>query len=164
MITAYLSLGSNIGDRLNFLRVAIETLDEHKEITVKKVSPVYETLPWGNTDQGNFYNLTIEIGTTLMPHDLLRVCQQIESDLERVREIHWGPRTIDIDILLYGEENVESPVLVIPHPLMHKRDFVMVPLNDIAPEIKLNGVSIQDHFNKLSGEHSPVKLIDEIIR
>jgi len=163
MVKAYLSLGSNLGDRLNHLRSAIKHLSQQEEITVNQISPVYETLPWGLKDQSNFYNLALEIITTCSPDELLTFCQRIEHQLDRTREVRWGPRTIDIDILLYGDQTISSETLQIPHPLMCERDFVLVPLNDIAPRLNVAGVAIREHLHQLAGENSPPKLITEII-
>lgn len=136
MNTAYLSLGSNIGDRLAMLTEAVRLLSEHPAIAVKAVSSIYETDPVGYTDQEAFLNLALEIGTTLPASELLDVCQSIEEQLERKRIIRWGPRTIDLDILLYNQDNMETERLTVPHPRMHERAFVLVPLLEIAPQLK----------------------------
>lgn len=135
MNRAYLSLGSNMGDRLELLKKAVHMLNEHEAIQVEVVSSVYETEPVGLTDQPAFLNIVVEITTSLTPVGLLRECQQIEENLDRVRVIRWGPRTIDLDILLYNHENIETETLTVPHPRMHERAFVLVPLAEIAPGI-----------------------------
>jgi len=152
-----------MGDRLNHLRSAIKCLDEEENMTVKSISTVYETLPWGLKEQDNFYNLALEITTTRSPHDLLTICQRIEHQLDRVREVRFGPRTIDIDILLYGDQSLSSSTLKIPHPLMCERDFVLVPLHDIAPQIKISGVEIAVYLNQLAEVDSPPKPVTEIV-
>ena len=133
MVQAYLGLGSNIGDREQQLQEAIRLIDSTEGIDVVQTSPIYETAPVGYTDQPNFLNLCIEINTELSPQALLQHCLETEQHLHRVRDIRWGPRTLDVDILLYGNEVVEEEDLSIPHPRMNERAFVLIPLNDIAP-------------------------------
>jgi 2-amino-4-hydroxy-6-hydroxymethyldihydropteridine diphosphokinase len=128
---AYLSLGSNIGNRNEFLERAIEELVEIKEIKVTALSSIYETDPVGYTDQAPFLNMAVELETSLTTNDLLDACLKIESKLGRKREIKWGPRTLDLDILLYNNENIEADNLIIPHPRMHERAFVLIPLLEI---------------------------------
>ena len=132
MIKAYLGLGSNMGDRAHQLQQAIQIIDRFQHIDVTSVSPIYETEPVGYTDQPQFLNLCIEIETTLKPQELLKRCLETEQALHRVRKIRWGPRTLDVDILLYGNEIIEEDNLIIPHPRMVERAFVLIPLNDIA--------------------------------
>ena len=132
MVKAYLGLGSNIGDRAHQLQQAIRIIDQYQYIDVTSISPIYETEPVGYTDQPQFLNLCIEIETTLNPQELLKRCLETEEALHRVRKIRWGPRTLDVDILLYGNEIIEEDNLIIPHPRMVERAFVLIPLNDIA--------------------------------
>ena len=138
----YLSLGSNIGDRLRYLTQATQLLSEHLHICVTKISSVYETSAWGLVDQDDFYNIVLEVETSLLPKELLEVCQKIESDLERTRKIHWGPRTIDIDILLYEGVQLREKFLTIPHKYLLERPFVTIPLAEIAPDECMEGVEI----------------------
>jgi 2-amino-4-hydroxy-6-hydroxymethyldihydropteridine diphosphokinase len=126
----FLSLGSNVGDREANLRAAIQRL------AVLRVSPTYETEPLDYTDQAWFLNLVVEIETELSPHELLAKTSGIEHELGRVRDIPNGPRTIDIDILLYGDEVIEETDLQIPHPRMAERRFVLAPLADLAPDLR----------------------------
>lgn len=135
MNTAYISIGSNIGDRLHHLKESVRILHSHERIEVAKVSSIYETAPVGYTDQADFLNLVVGIGTSLNPFELLAACQEIENVLGRVRDIRWGPRTVDLDILLYNKDNIEAENLLVPHPRMGERAFVLVPLLEIAPEI-----------------------------
>ncbi|MBD7986331.1 2-amino-4-hydroxy-6-hydroxymethyldihydropteridine diphosphokinase [Sporosarcina sp. Sa2YVA2] len=135
MNVSFISIGSNIGDRLHHLTDAVRALHEHKEVTVTVVSSIYETTPVGFIDQADFLNLVVKVETTLSAHDLLGSCQEIENDLGRIREVRWGPRTVDLDILLYNNDNVESENLIVPHPRMGERAFVLVPLLEIAPGI-----------------------------
>lgn len=135
MHTAYLGLGSNMGDRELQLEEAIKLLNEVNGIEVIQTSPIYETKPVGYTEQPDFLNMCIEISTELESSELLKVCMTIEQQLHRVRVERWGPRTIDIDILLYDQSVIQSPDLEVPHPRMTERAFVMVPLNDIASNV-----------------------------
>ncbi|MFS0577321.1 2-amino-4-hydroxy-6-hydroxymethyldihydropteridine diphosphokinase [Sporosarcina sp. 179-K 3D1 HS] len=135
MNVSFLSIGSNMGDRLRHLQQSVYTLHSQEGIEVVAVSSIYETAPIGFIGQADFLNMAVKIQTSLDPHTLLNVCQQIESDLGRKRLIRWGPRTIDLDILLYNNENIESENLIIPHPRMLERAFVLVPLFEIAPEL-----------------------------
>lgn len=133
--TVYLSLGSNLGERADMLASARVRLG----ILVGKVevaSSIYETAPWGKSDQPAFLNQVIGVRTKLSPRVLLDTTLAIEKSLGRVRAEPWGPRTIDIDILLYDGQAVDEPGLVIPHPAMHERRFVLTPLTEIAPEMK----------------------------
>ena len=136
MVQAYLGLGSNIGDRKQLLLTAIDLIGNIKGIKVTKQSSIYETAPIGYTDQPNFLNLCLEIETELSPQQLLKHCLDIEQQLHRVREIRWGPRTLDIDILLYSDNIIETDNLSVPHPRMQERAFVLIPLNDIASDKK----------------------------
>ncbi len=144
MTKAYLSLGSNMGMRKDNLKRAVRYLDAHEHITVECVSSYYETDPWGYTDQEAFLNIALGLETSLSPETLLSVCQGVEQALKRVRKIHWGPRTIDVDILTYGAYTSQSAELTIPHPRMTERGFVLVPLAEIAPELIINGKKVLD--------------------
>ncbi|WP_226038337.1 2-amino-4-hydroxy-6-hydroxymethyldihydropteridine diphosphokinase [Aquibacillus saliphilus] len=135
MITAYIALGSNIQPRHSFLLNAISQIDNHDEIKVTSKSQIYETEPVGLKEQENFLNMVVEVSTSLKPLQLLGYCQGIEKELGRKREIRWGPRTIDLDILLYNQENIKTEQLIVPHPRMHERAFVLIPLKDIDPMI-----------------------------
>jgi 2-amino-4-hydroxy-6-hydroxymethyldihydropteridine diphosphokinase len=133
--TVYLSLGSNVGDREQNLREALERL-EGPDLHVRRVSPTYETEPVEYTEQRWFLNLVAEAETELFPMQLLSRVGKIERALGRVRSVPKGPRTIDIDILLYGKTVVRSKELEIPHPRMAERRFVLAPLADLAPELR----------------------------
>lgn len=132
MIDVYLSLGTNIGEREENLKKAIQLLHEKKEISIQQMSSIYETAPVGFIDQPSFLNCCIYVKTTTSPNEMLHVCQEIENELGRVRNVRWGPRIIDLDILLYNQENIETDDLIIPHPRMYERAFVLVPLMEIA--------------------------------
>lgn len=135
MNESYLSLGSNIGDRLDMLKQAVRMLADHSAIEVAAISSLYETDPVGFTEQAAFLNMVVHVRTGLSALDLLNVCQGIEQKLQRERLVRWGPRTIDLDILLYNQDNVESERLVIPHPRMHERAFVLVPLLEVNRDL-----------------------------
>lgn len=131
--TAYLSIGSNIGDREQFLKNAVKKLDNRSDSFVTKVSGFIETEPYGNVQQDKFLNGCLELRTLLSPSELLKRANEIEQEEGRVRTLHWGPRTLDIDILLYDNETVYTDDLKIPHIDMHNRMFVLKPLCEIAP-------------------------------
>src|SRR3990172_2347239 len=135
-ITVYLSLGSNEGDRLDNLRRACAAL-EARDIRLRRASSVYETEPVDMREQTWFLNCVIEAETSLPPLRLLYEIEQIETELGRKRSQPKGPRTIDLDILLYGNSVIRETSLVVPHPELHKRRFVLVPLREIAPSLKL---------------------------
>jgi 2-amino-4-hydroxy-6-hydroxymethyldihydropteridine diphosphokinase len=132
-ITAYIGLGSNIGDRKGSCLQALELLSRAGR--VKQVSSYYCTEPVGNRDQEEFVNAVAELETSLSPEQLLAACRAIEDALGRRRSVHWGPRTIDLDILLYGDQVIESTNLTIPHPFLTSRGFVLIPLCEIAPQV-----------------------------
>ncbi len=136
MNEAYISLGSNMGDREVSLCHAVQLLQKQDAIEVVKLSSIYETDPVGYVDQDLFLNMVILVHTTFTAEKLLEVCQEVEQELKRVRIIRWGPRTIDLDILLYNHDNIETETLIVPHARMHERAFVLVPLVEIAPELK----------------------------
>jgi len=132
-ITAYIGLGSNIGDKRGNCLQALELLCRAGR--VKRVSSYYCTEPVGNRDQEDFVNAAVELETGLSPVQLLTACRAIEDALGRRRSVHWGPRTIDLDILLYGDQVIESTNLTIPHPFLTSRGFVLIPLCEIAPQV-----------------------------
>lgn len=152
MKQAWIALGSNIAPRETYLQQAIRTLNEHEEIKLNQVSTVYETDPIGYEDQDQFLNLVAEVETSLKPMELLHVCQKIEQDLGRKRIIRWGPRTVDLDILLYSTENMNVEELILPHPRMHKRAFVLVPLAEIVPDLLLQGKRVQEWLDTMSAQ------------
>jgi 2-amino-4-hydroxy-6-hydroxymethyldihydropteridine diphosphokinase len=144
----YIALGANIGNRAANLETVIEYIDKLPDTRVSAQSKIYETDPVGYLDQGQFLNMVIEIHTAFEPLALLKELQNIEKELKRTREIHWGPRTIDIDILLYGDREINYPDLIIPHPRMFDRAFVLVPLRDVYPDKKINGKDIDELIDK----------------
>ena len=130
---AYLSIGSNIGDKEVYLNQAIDELYNDDNCRVTAVSNFIETEPYGPVEQDNFLNGCVEIETLYSPQELLKKVNEIEAEAGRVREVHWGPRTLDIDIIFYNDEIIGEPDLMIPHIEMHKRLFVLEPLKQIAP-------------------------------
>ncbi|QRF32438.1 MULTISPECIES: 2-amino-4-hydroxy-6-hydroxymethyldihydropteridine diphosphokinase [Bacillus] len=145
--TAYIALGSNIGKKETYLREAVKKLHEHPEVQVELISSIYETAPVGYENQDDFLNMAVKITTSLRPEELLSLTQKIEQELGRTREVRWGPRTADLDILLYNRENIETEQLVVPHPRMYERLFVLVPMSEICPEIgevQINAVTDQE--------------------
>jgi 2-amino-4-hydroxy-6-hydroxymethyldihydropteridine diphosphokinase len=134
MAIVYLSLGSNLGDRKKNLDRAIELLKE-RGIFVKKRSSLYETEPWGKSNQPLFLNMALEIETVLEPQALLNTLQNVEAEAGRKKSYKWGPRIIDLDILLYNHIILNEDALKIPHPFMHEREYVLKPLDEIAPDV-----------------------------
>jgi 2-amino-4-hydroxy-6-hydroxymethyldihydropteridine diphosphokinase len=132
---AYLGLGSNLGDRLAHLQHAVDALVGTDGIDAVAVSQVYETAPVGGPEQDDFLNAVLAVDTSLEPAALLAAAQAAERGEQRVRTVRWGPRTLDVDILRYGDERVSTPDLEIPHPRMRERAFVLAPLHDVAPEL-----------------------------
>lgn len=150
-VRGYLALGSNLGDRLGALGCAVQELDATPGIAVHTVSSAYETEPWGVTDQPPFANAVIEVASDLDPAGLLAACKTIEASMGRRSSLRFGPRPIDIDILLFGDERIDTPELTIPHPRMLERDFVITPLLEIAPEVTVPGAGRPDRAAATEG-------------
>ncbi len=152
--TAYIGLGSNVGDRMAYLRQAITILAETEGISVTAQSPVYQTEPVGYEAQEDFYNMVVKIVTTLRPVDLLDAVKNIESEMGRVEAVHKGPREIDLDILLYGDEVIDEYRLIIPHPRMLDREFALRPLYDIEPDLEIgpDRIPVADALSKVAGD------------
>jgi 2-amino-4-hydroxy-6-hydroxymethyldihydropteridine diphosphokinase len=132
MTRAFLGLGSNLGDRDRYLRAAIEALGP---LGLVAVSPVYETDPVGGPAQGRYLNLVVQLDTDASPRELLVLCQRLEAAAGRVRDERWGPRTLDVDVLWIDGVTVAEPDLVVPHPRLWDRRFVLAPLRDLAPDL-----------------------------
>jgi len=132
---AYVALGSNLGDRAAHLQFAVDALDAAADIDVVAVSHVYETAPVGGPPQDAYLNAAVAIETTLDPRALLALAQRIERDAHRVRVERWGPRTLDVDILLIDDVRLDESDLTVPHPRMWERGFVLAPLQDVAPAL-----------------------------
>lgn len=131
---AYIALGSNMGDREELLLQAIRLIDEHPQIRVTRVSGMYETDPVGYTEQPSFLNMVIAVMTSFQPLELLREQLELERRLGRIRHERWGPRTIDLDLLLYDNVRMDHMELTLPHPRMMERAFVLVPLHDVLED------------------------------
>jgi 2-amino-4-hydroxy-6-hydroxymethyldihydropteridine diphosphokinase len=138
-VVACLAFGSNLGDRERHIRQALAALAAGPAVTVLRVSRLYETPPWGPVAQGPYLNACAAVSTTLSPRALLDLCLAVERAGGRERLVRWGPRTLDIDVLTYGDVKLAEPDLVIPHPRMMERAFVLVPLIDVAPDLVVNG-------------------------
>ncbi|AHD07609.1 2-amino-4-hydroxy-6-hydroxymethyldihydropteridine diphosphokinase [Paenibacillus larvae] len=153
VVEAYVGLGSNFGDRESFLQQAVSKLDSHPHISVIASSSIFETEPVGYLDQDSFLNMVIQMDTSLEPEPLLDTLLAIEKELGRTREIRWGPRTIDLDLLLYGRESINTPTLTVPHPRMTERAFVMVPLVELVHRSQdALFASLTEQLEKLEGK------------
>ena len=154
--TAYLGLGSNLGDREVNLREALSLLGRGESLTA--LSSVYETEPWGYTSQPPFLNLVCALETNLSPHGLLELAHGVERELGRAPTFRYGPRSMDVDILLYGNEVIQTPDLQVPHPLISQRAFVLVPLAEIAPGLvhPSLGKSIEELLAEVPGREKVV--------
>ncbi|MER9586040.1 2-amino-4-hydroxy-6-hydroxymethyldihydropteridine diphosphokinase [Mesorhizobium sp. M0276] len=144
--TVYLSLGGNLGDPAKSMGAALRMLDADADTRVTGVSSLYRTPPWGKLDQPDFLNAAAAISTGLAPRALLDLCLDAERKLKRVREERWGPRLIDIDILVFGDRVIHETGLEVPHPRMLERAFVLAPLAEIAPSLVVSGRSIADRL------------------
>jgi 2-amino-4-hydroxy-6-hydroxymethyldihydropteridine diphosphokinase len=134
-----LGLGSNVGDKVANIEAAIAHLTRSGQMRLVRRSRIYRTAPWGKTDQDWFANAVIAVATSLSPHEVLALCQKVETDLGRVRLERWGPRTIDVDVLVYRDLEIDDPDLIVPHPRIAERAFVLVPLAEIAPDLEIGG-------------------------
>lgn len=158
-ITATLGLGGNVDDPVLAMASALQILDSRAGCRVVEVSRIYRTPPWGKTDQAFFYNACATVETMLPAEALLAVCLGIERELKRVRIERWGPRTIDIDILTYGREAIDTPSLQVPHPRMTDRGFVLMPLADIVPETLVGVKSVADWLS--TADIRGIEIVDE---
>ncbi len=153
-MTVYIGLGSNLGDRFLHLQQAVDQLNRHPEMKVTRLSPIYETTPVGFIEQPDFLNMVVALHTSLSPEALLNELQRIEAEQQRERKIRWGPRTLDLDILLYKNQIIHQEDLIIPHPRMCERPFVLIPLRDIAGNLLIPGKNqrIDELLSPLSQE------------
>jgi 2-amino-4-hydroxy-6-hydroxymethyldihydropteridine diphosphokinase len=147
--SAFLGIGGNLGDRLGFLTEAVRRLHQPPRMRVDAVSSVYESKPLGAATQPDYLNAVLRVATLHSPHELMAECLRIETALGRVRRERWGPRTIDIDILLYDDATIADAALTLPHPQMRARNFVLIPLAEIAPDLVLGGASIQTFAGRI---------------
>jgi 2-amino-4-hydroxy-6-hydroxymethyldihydropteridine diphosphokinase len=154
-VRSFLALGSNLGDRLANLQAAVDRLAKREGITLARSSRVYETAPVGGPPQPDYLNVVVEVTTTLSPRQLLDACLAVENEMGRVRDERWGPRVVDIDVLSYDREEIDQPGLRIPHPRMHERGFVLVPLLELDPDPPLPGgrhiAGLRSSFAVLAG-------------
>lgn len=153
MTLVYLSLGSNSGDRVKLIEQAISFINLSENLDLVRTSALYETEPWGVKDQNWFLNVVVEIKTSLPAQDLLLKLQNIEKTLGRNRQVErrWGERTMDIDIIFYGKEKIETEILTIPHPRMQERAFVLVPFLELIPDFvhPILGKTISELYDEL---------------
>lgn len=170
MNDVYLSIGTNMGERFENLQHAIRLLMGTKGVEVVRISSIYETAAVGYTDQADFLNIVVYVKTVHTPMKMLEVCQSIENELGRIRVFRWGPRIIDLDILLYNQENIETESLTVPHPRMYDRAFVLVPLIDITPtpenqQVQLAHVALEQINHETEGVvlWKSVRTVDEFI-
>lgn len=156
----WLSIGSNEGERIAHLQAAVNSLSQHTDIVVQATSSVYETPPWGNTEQSAFYNAIVEIGTALEPLELLNTLKLLERQLGRSDGSRWGSRCIDIDIVLWEDVVLDTNTLTIPHLHFRERAFVLVPLCELAPTLQdpLSGVSVNELLAKVDGQDGVVRV------
>jgi GTP cyclohydrolase I len=161
MQTVYLSLGSNIGDRQYYLREAVRLLSENPQIIVEKQSQFYETSPVGDIIQDDFINLALKISTLLEPLALLAFIHEVEARLNRERKIHWGPRTIDIDILFYDGLELNEENLKIPHPELFNRLFVLIPLLELIDENFAHTKKIKNKIKELLETEQEVVVVKD---
>ena len=151
MAISFLSLGSNLGDRLDHLSKAITALANQPKIKVLNVSSVYQTKPVGGPEQDDYLNAVVKIQTELSPIDLLAITQSIENNQGRVREVRWGPRTLDIDVLTYDDLIFADEKLTLPHPRISKRAFVLVPFFEIDPQATISGLGkVADLYQQIA--------------
>ncbi len=162
--TAYLGLGSNVGDRIGYLREALRNLARCNGLTLMKLSPVYQTEPVGYEAQEDFYNMVVQVSVALSPADLLATAKVIELEMGRIETVHKGPRTIDIDILLVGDESISDYKLSVPHPRMLEREFVLRPLYDLDPDLWIVPlhISVRDALARTEGLKRVVRIKESI--
>jgi 2-amino-4-hydroxy-6-hydroxymethyldihydropteridine diphosphokinase len=141
---ALIGIGSNVGDKAGNITRAIELLCRDGTVRLVRASRIYRSEPWGIAQQDWFANAAISVATSHPPHDLLRRCLAVEDDMGRVRQLKWGPRLIDVDVLTYRSETINAPDLKLPHPYIEQRSFVLVPLLDIAPNAIVRGRTVTE--------------------
>ena len=140
-IISYIALGSNLGDRLEHLQIGAQLLEAHQGVRVTDKSRIFETEPVGGPDnQGAYLNAVVRLESRFSARHLLNVLLEVEHQRGRVRSERWGPRTLDLDLLIHGLERIDEPGLIVPHPRLHERAFVLEPLADLAPDLKIPGL------------------------
>ena len=160
MNKAYLGLGTNMGDKEAYLKEACKIISDNPNINIVKISKVYKTKAWGYTNQDDFLNICIEVDTNLSPEELLEVCHEVENKLNRVRVIRWGPRTIDVDILFFNNIISTDENLILPHPRIKERAFVLIPLMDLNKELVIDNKTISYYLSNLEKEE--LKQVEEV--
>jgi 2-amino-4-hydroxy-6-hydroxymethyldihydropteridine diphosphokinase len=160
MRKALIGIGSNIGDRKQHIDTAIEALNHIPSVKVSRISPIYETEPWGYVNQAKFFNAVIEVETNLTANTLLGVCLGIEAGIGRIRDIKNGPRVLDLDLLLFEGQECTSAELTLPHPRMFERDFVLIPLRDLYPEMKIYKKYNLVHYYDMLEESKTMKKME----
>ena len=155
-VISYLGIGSNLGDPVQHCRDALRELSSLKNVQLLRRSSLYRTQPVGPVSQDWFVNGVVEVRTTFAAAQLFKAAQWVEQALGRVRTGKWGPRTIDVDVLLHGQEVLDTEDLVVPHPEMHKRRFVLVPMNEVAPYVihPRYGISMRGLLDRLGDDHA----------
>jgi 2-amino-4-hydroxy-6-hydroxymethyldihydropteridine diphosphokinase len=153
---ATIGLGSNIGDKAANIDRAIELLTKGEAVRLVAASRKYRSSPWGVTEQDWFVNSCVSVATELTAHELLALCQHVENDMGRVRKQKWGPRLIDVDILTYRDQHICEPDLIVPHPLIAERSFVLIPLKDVAPGTRIGGKTLDALITALNDKDTIV--------
>ncbi|CFX04149.1 2-amino-4-hydroxy-6-hydroxymethyldihydropteridinepyrophosphokinase [Candidatus Filomicrobium marinum] len=149
---AIVALGSNIGDKVGNIERALSLIAKSGDVQLVKRSRNYRTPPWGKTDQDWFVNACVSVTTELSPHGLLRRCLEVETQMGRERSEKWGPRVIDLDVLVYRGVEMSDKELVLPHPHITQRAFVLAPLADVAADMELNGRTIEEWLHDIDAE------------
>lgn len=160
MRKALIGMGSNIGDKKAHIDAAIDAFSHIPSVKVLRVSSIYETAPWGYVNQENFYNAVLEVETNLTANTLLGVCLGIEASIGRIRSIKNGPRVLDLDLLIFEGQESMSAELTLPHPRMFERDFVLVPLKDLYPDMKIYNKYNLIHYYDMLDTGSIIKKLE----
>lgn len=158
---AVIGIGTNIGDRAENIRNAVEALGLLPDVKVLRCASIYETDPWGYTEQQNFYNTVVEVETDKSPEILLGACLGIEAGMGRIREFKNGPRVIDLDLLVFENYESNSTHITVPHPLIGERDFVLVPLKELYADMNILGFSYVNQYQNIAGK-STAKKVEKI--
>lgn len=158
---AVIGIGTNIGNRVENIRNAVEALDLLPDVKVTRCASIYETDPWGYTEQQSFYNTVVEVETTKSPEMLLGACLGIEAGMGRVREFKNGPRVIDLDLLVFENYKNDSSHITVPHSLIGERDFVLVPLKELYEDMNILGFSYITQYENIA-ENSTAKKVEKI--
>lgn len=155
---AVIGIGTNVGDRAENIRNAVEALNLLPDVKVLRCASIYETDPWGYTEQQSFYNTVVEVETTKSPEMLLGACLGIEAGMGRIREFKNGPRVIDLDLLVFENYNNDSQHITVPHPLIGERDFVLVPLKELYGDMKVLGCSYINQYENIAKKSTAKKV------